>query len=68
MNEYPPRLPLCGVETLGATCKTADVAELLCTTLARAQSLCRKGTISATKVRGKWRVDTKSLLSFREDK
>lgn len=66
VTEYPPRLPHCGTETLGETCATRDVAEVLGTSMRSAQSLCRKGEITAVKKNGKWRMETASLLAFQE--
>lgn len=58
----PPRLPLCGVETLASEITVRDVCEYTHLTPAQVRRRCKKGEISAVKRSGRWLIDRDDAL------
>ena len=61
-DEYPPRLPQCGIETLAPQITVKDVQEYTHQTPAYIRHQCRTGEIKATKKSGRWLIDRDDAL------
>ena len=62
VDEYPPRLPQCGIETLAPQITVNDVQEYTHQSAAQIRRRCRNGDISATKSGGRWLIDRDDAL------
>lgn len=62
VDEYPPRLPQCGIEILAPQITVKDVQEYTHQSPDQIRRKCRTGEISATKSGGKWLIDRDSAL------
>ena len=62
VDEYPPRLPQCGIEILATQITVKDVQEYTHQSLDQIRRKCRTGEIKATKSGGKWLIDRDEAL------